>query len=150
MVNNFHIQPPFFVLNCLLIRIKELSSTFFITTSAVIHSPQMSQPHMLYFCRCSFPLNTAYAGNVYIYSSSFIAHDCLLLALSASQDISLVSRAAYSPHICCNVRYSPLSFFVHVVSLPDASDSNSLKYKTVKPLILKGFQKCRKKLALTY
>ena len=56
MVCNLHIQPPFFVLNCLQIRIKELSPSPFTTTSASFHSPQMSQPHMLYFCRCTFPL----------------------------------------------------------------------------------------------
>ena len=56
MICNFHIQPPFFVLNCLQIRIKELSPSPFTTTSASIHSPQMSQPHMLYFSRCAFPL----------------------------------------------------------------------------------------------
>ncbi len=53
MVCNLHIQPPFFVLNCLQIRIKELSPSSFTTTSA---STQMSQPHMLYFSRCAFPL----------------------------------------------------------------------------------------------
>ena len=52
MVSNLHIQPPFFVLNCLQIRIKGLSPSSFTTTSASFHSPQMSQPHMLYFSRC--------------------------------------------------------------------------------------------------
>ena len=56
MVCDFHIQPPFFVLNCLQIRIKELSPSSLTTTSANFHSPQMSQPHMLYFSRCAFPL----------------------------------------------------------------------------------------------
>ncbi len=55
MVSNLHIQPPFFVLNCLQIRIKGLSPSSFTTTSASFHSPQMSQPHMLYFCRRTFP-----------------------------------------------------------------------------------------------
>ena len=49
MISNFHIQPPFFVLNCLQIRIKGLPPSSFTTTSASFHSPQMSQPHMLYF-----------------------------------------------------------------------------------------------------
>ena len=56
MICDFHIQPPFFVLNCLQIRIKEISPSSFTTTSANFHSPQMSQPHMLYFCRRTFPL----------------------------------------------------------------------------------------------
>ncbi len=56
MICNLHIQPPFFVLNCLQIRIKGLSPSSFTTTSASFHSPQMSQPHMLYFSRCPFPL----------------------------------------------------------------------------------------------
>ena len=56
MVSNFHTQPPFFVLNCLQIRIKVLSHSSFTTTSASFHSPQMSQPHMLYFSRRTFPL----------------------------------------------------------------------------------------------